>query len=88
MISSGNQVHDANALVSDMLHQGAINPPNLQNNSGVGALAFPPPPVTAAAARQADILYFRRLIASALATGVSPSTYLNALQSLGASLFP
>ena len=86
-IASGTAAFDAAALNSEMLRQGQITPPNLQNNSGYGSPAVPPPPVSAAAARQADIAHFRRLLASALVTGVSPSTYLDALRSLGASVY-
>jgi hypothetical protein len=87
-ISSGNPTHDANALLSEMLRMQDLGPPTVTNHSSAGPAGLFPPPVTAAQARFADVNHFRRLLSSALATGASPSTYLDALRSLGASLYP
>jgi hypothetical protein len=82
-VSSGNAIHDQTALLSEMLRMQDLGPSRVPNYSGVGPPGLFAPPVGAAAARQADINHFRRLLASALATGASPSTYICALQSLG-----
>jgi hypothetical protein len=87
-VSSGSPAFDAAALNSEMLRMQDLGPATVQNHSTYGPAALFAPPVGAAAARAADAAHFRRLIAAAIQSGASYSTYLNALQSLGVSLYP
>jgi len=89
-ISSGNQAHDIAALNSDMLLQQALGPDRLQDRSfpsTPGQVSVFAPPLSAAAVRAATVAHYRRLISSALANNLSVAPYLQALQSLGASLY-
>ena len=81
---TGVTAYDTAALASEMQRQADFGPVNLQDNTGrPGFVSVPAPPLTAAAARQADINHYRRLRAIAIANGLSPTSAIQALQSLG-----
>ncbi len=84
-ISSGNPAFDASALASEQLRQQEIHFAEL-TDLGRPAVGAAPTPLQLDHNR-ASIAHYRRLIASAIATGASTSTYVQALQSLGASLY-
>jgi hypothetical protein len=81
---TGNQAHDANLVAAEAQRQIALNPPSLQNHDGrPGIVGILQPPPSAAATLAANIAYFRACRASAIANGVSPASYVMALQELG-----
>jgi len=84
---SGNPAHDAAALISEQLKQAEFGPDTVQNNSSYGPPALFRIPLTAAQVRQANINHYRRLFASSVINGVTSAPYVQALQSLGASLY-
>ena len=85
---SGNPAHDTAALISEQLRQQEFGPDTVQNNSSYGPPALFRTPLTAAQVRQANINHYRRLFASAVANNVTPAPYVQALQSLGTSVYP
>jgi len=89
--NSGNASFDNAANASEGQRQSDLGPARLQDRSFPsvpGQQSVFAPPIGAAAARLADASHFRRLVAAANAAGISPAPYVQALQSLGQSLFP
>jgi hypothetical protein len=84
----GINEHLANVAQSEQLRLQALGPANLQNYSGVPqAVAVPVAPLPQSVVRQISIDHFRRLRASAIANGISPSCYIDALRDLGTGGF-
>jgi hypothetical protein len=84
MSYSENLPHQLASVTSEMLRQQDLGPVNLQDHSNrPGIVSVSAPPLSAAAMRAADVAHYRRLLASAVANGLSPSTFITALQALG-----
>jgi hypothetical protein len=84
----GMAEHQANVTRSEQLRLQALGPGYLQNYSGVPqAVGVPVAPLPQSVVRQISIDHFRRLRASAIANGISPSCYVDALRDLGTGGF-
>jgi hypothetical protein len=85
--ASAAAAHAANILAAEQLRQRDIGPAAVQNNSGVGTPAVLLPSLPQTARTAIDVAFYRRCLASAIANGASPAVYLQALRSLGASMY-
>jgi hypothetical protein len=79
----GAPEHAAAAAQIEQTFQQALGPRTVQNQTSAGPPALPVPPLSQAAATAAAIAKYRALRASAIANGLSPSCYINALKDLG-----
>jgi hypothetical protein len=97
---SGNPAFDAAKSASISLFAQTVGPLNEPDNSAPPVLIFqgpgpptrnvsvPAPQLSQAALNQATIVHKRQLALAAIAAGVSPAVYIQALQALGAALYP
>jgi hypothetical protein len=75
--------HQAAAAQIEAAFQQALGPTTIQNQTSARPPALPLPPVPQATVNAASIAKYRALRASAIANGLSPSCYIDALRSLG-----